>query len=81
MDFADKETKMYSTCHWLWTCKNITTQNYTEAPKCCPSHSIHHRITEWFARDFKVHLIPNPLQWVGTPSNRPGCSDPHPAQP
>lgn len=25
---------------WLWTCKNISTQNYTEALKCCPSHSI-----------------------------------------
>jgi len=39
-----------------------------------------HRVV-WVGRDLKDHLIPTPLPWAGTPSTRPGCSEPHPTWP
>jgi len=42
--------------------------------------SQNHR-TLWVGRNLKGHLIPIPLPWAGTPSNRPGCSKSYPAWP
>lgn len=33
----------------------------------------HHGMT-WVGKDFKTHLIPDPLPWAETPPSRPGCS-------
>jgi len=32
----------------------------------------------WVGRDLIDHKVPMPLPWGGTPSTRPGCSEPHP---
>lgn len=32
-------------------------------------------------KDLKDHLVPMPLPWVGTPSTRSGCQQPHPTWP
>jgi len=30
----------------------------------------------WIERDLIDHLVPTTLPWAGTPSTRPGCSEP-----
>jgi len=32
----------------------------------------------WVGKDLKDHLISTPLLCAGSPTTRPGCSEPHP---
>lgn len=44
----------------------------------CAGWQMCHKVMEWFGRDLKAHLVPNPPPLAGTPSTRPSHCSHHP---
>jgi len=43
-----------------------------------PATSVNHRMA-WVEKDHKDHVVSIPLPWAGSPTTRPGYSEPPPA--
>lgn len=76
----------------FWQASNITLYDllqklYPTSPSVRYSHSKYHTfsktvhtiIMEWLEEDYNNHLVPTLLPMAGTPLNRPGYSESHPA--
>lgn len=68
---------------WLWKIflKKIKHHEKCKILPSLVSNQSQNCRTVWGGRDFRDHLIPTPLPWGGTPSTKPGCSQPHPTWP
>ena len=70
-----------SACHYFFYL-SLLKQKYSWSQEWdVYKNSLHsHRIV-WIERDLQKSSSPTPLQWTGTPTARPGCSEPSSAWP